>query len=73
MLLGATAKPMRDTVNLVETVSYVLIVLLGARLLWVKGYGFFGALMRVEDRNASGARHAVRTPRTMRTAVTPMT
>ena len=44
LLLGATAKLMSDTVNLIETGSYVLIVLLGARLLWVKGYGFFGAL-----------------------------
>ncbi len=44
ILLGATAKLMSDTVNLIETVSYVLIVLLGARLLWVKGYGFFDAL-----------------------------
>jgi nickel/cobalt transporter (NicO) family protein len=44
VLLGVTAKLMSDTVNLIETVSYVLIVLLGARLLWVKGLGFFGAL-----------------------------
>ena len=44
ILLGATAKLMSDTVNLIETGSYVLIVLLGARLLWVKGYGFFDAL-----------------------------
>jgi nickel/cobalt exporter len=44
LLLGATAKLMSDTVNVIETASYVLIVLLGARLLWVKGHGFFGAL-----------------------------
>ena len=44
ILLGATAKLMADTVDLIETVSYVLIVLLGARLLWVKGHGFFAAL-----------------------------
>jgi nickel/cobalt exporter len=44
VLLGATAKLMGDTVKIIEIVSYGLIVLLGARLLWVKGYGFFGAL-----------------------------
>jgi len=44
VLLGATAKLMGDTVRVIEIVSYGLIVLLGARLLWVKGRGFFGAL-----------------------------
>ncbi len=57
ILLGATAKMMSDTVNLIETVSYVLIVLLGARLLWVKGYGFFGAL---RDLKAERAGHEPR-------------
>ncbi len=55
VLLGATAKLMSDSVNLIETVSYVLIVLLGARLLWVKGHGFFGAL---RDMKAERAGHA---------------
>ena len=54
VLLGATAKLMSDTVNLIETVSYVLIVLIGARLLWVKGHGFFGAL---HDLKAERAGH----------------
>jgi nickel/cobalt exporter len=54
ILLGATAKLMSDTVNLIETTSYVLIVLLGARLLWVKGYGFFDA---VRDLKAEHAGH----------------
>ena len=51
---------MSDTVNVIETASYVLIVLLGARLLWVKGHGFFGALhdLKAERRRA------------MRTAIT---
>jgi nickel/cobalt exporter len=40
ILLGATAKLMGDTVRLIEIVSYGLIVLVGARLLWVKGLGF---------------------------------
>ncbi len=52
VLLGATAKLMSDTVNLIETASYVLIVLLGARLLWVKGYGFFGALHNLKAERA---------------------
>ena len=36
-LLGATAKAMGDTVRVIEVVSYALIVLIGLRLLWVKG------------------------------------
>jgi nickel/cobalt transporter (NicO) family protein len=44
ILLGATAKFMGDTVRVIEIVSYVLIVLLGARLLWVKGRSFLIAL-----------------------------
>jgi nickel/cobalt transporter (NicO) family protein len=44
VLIGATAKVMGDTVRIIEIVSYGLIVLLGARLLWVKGRGFLYAL-----------------------------
>lgn len=40
LLLGATAKMMGDTVRVIEIVSYALIVLVGARLFWVKGRGF---------------------------------
>ena len=43
VLLGATAKFMGDTVRVIELVSYGLIVLVGARLLWVKGLGFVRA------------------------------
>ena len=68
ILLGATAKLMSDTVNLIETASYVLIVLLGARLLWVKGYGFFDAL---RDLKAERAGHAAGDPHGMETAITP--
>ena len=57
VLLGATAKLMSDTVNLIETASYVLIVLLGARLLWVKGRGFFAALRDLKGERA-GYAHA---------------
>jgi nickel/cobalt exporter len=37
VLLNATAKTMGSTVRVVEIVGYVLIVLIGLRLLWVKG------------------------------------
>ena len=46
VLLGATAKLMGDTVRVIEIVSYGLIVLLGARLLWVKGRGFIVRCVR---------------------------
>jgi nickel/cobalt exporter len=52
LLLGATAKLMADTVNLIETASYVLIVLIGARLMWVKGHGFLGALRALKAEHA---------------------
>jgi nickel/cobalt exporter len=52
-LLGATAKLMGDTVRIIEIVSYVLIILLGAQLLWIKGRGFFAVLRRV--RTPAGA------------------
>jgi nickel/cobalt exporter len=39
-LLNATAATMRSAVNVIEIVSYSLIVLIGVRLLWVKGRAF---------------------------------
>ena len=39
-LLGATAKAMGNTVRVIEIVSYALIMLIGLRLLWVKGRAF---------------------------------
>ena len=36
LLIGATAKMMGDTVRGIETVSYGLIIVVGARLMWVK-------------------------------------
>lgn len=44
VLLGATAKAMGDTVRVIEIVSYALIVLIGLRLLWVKGRAFLKLL-----------------------------
>ncbi|HET7803757.1 MAG TPA: nickel/cobalt transporter [Pseudolabrys sp.] len=43
-LLGATAKAMGNTVRVIEIVSYALILLIGLRLLWVKGRAFLQAL-----------------------------
>jgi ABC-type nickel/cobalt efflux system permease component RcnA len=56
-LLGATAKMMGDTVRVIEIASYSLIVLLGARLLWVKGRGFFRALRAVHQERPGHADH----------------
>ena len=43
-MLGATAKAMGDTVRVIEIVSYALILLIGLRLLWVKGRAFLRLL-----------------------------
>ena len=43
-LLGATAKAMGNTVRVIEIVSYALIVMIGLRLLWVKGLAFLHLL-----------------------------
>ena len=69
VLIGATAKMMGDTVRVIEMVSYALIVLLGARLFWVKGRGFLHALHRVQ----SGPEPAAAETETMRTTCTPPT
>lgn len=53
VLLNATAKAMNTTVRVVEMVGYALIVLIGLRLLWVKGR----ALLRLL-RPAKPAHHA---------------
>jgi ABC-type nickel/cobalt efflux system permease component RcnA len=45
ILLGATAKMMGDAVRVIEAVSYALIALIGARLLWVKGRALLRLLL----------------------------
>jgi ABC-type nickel/cobalt efflux system permease component RcnA len=57
--LGATAKMMGDTVRVVELVGYGLIVLIGARLLWVKGGGFIRALRQANEARAIPAAAAL--------------
>ena len=44
VLLHASASTMNSAVNWIETVSYALIIVVGARLLWVKGRAFIAAL-----------------------------
>ena len=46
VLLNATAHAMGNTVRIIEMVSYALIVLIGLRLLWVKGRAFLHLLRR---------------------------
>jgi nickel/cobalt exporter len=57
-LLGATAKAMGNTVRVIEIVSYALIMLIGLRLLWVKGRAFL-RLLRGEQqaKEAHGHEH----------------
>jgi nickel/cobalt exporter len=44
ILLGATAKAMGNTVRVIEIVSYALIIMIGLRLLWVKGRALIALL-----------------------------
>jgi nickel/cobalt exporter len=53
-LLNATARQMCDAGRVIELVSYGLIALVGARLIWVKGKGFLR-----EARNLNRSLHAV--------------
>ena len=56
-LLGATAKAMGNTVRVIEIVSYGLIVVIGLRLLWVKGRAFL-KLLRAETHQHHEHDHA---------------
>ncbi len=57
LLLNATAKMMDDTVNVIETVSYIFIILIGARLLWVKGRAFTKLLWTETQEHPRDHRH----------------
>ena len=52
VLLGATAHAMGEAVRWIEIVSYALIALIGARLLWVKGSALWRALRASRDGRA---------------------
>jgi nickel/cobalt transporter (NicO) family protein len=56
-LLGATARAMGNTVRVIEIVSYALILLIGLRLLWVKGRAFLRALGHKENVHAHDHAH----------------
>jgi nickel/cobalt transporter (NicO) family protein len=58
-LLGATAKMMGDAVRAIELISYGLIVLVGARLFWVKGFGLVRAVSALRERGERTAVHAM--------------
>jgi nickel/cobalt transporter (NicO) family protein len=51
VLLGATAKAMGDTVRIIEVASYALIIVIGLRLLWVKGRSFLHLLRPSEHKH----------------------
>jgi len=55
VLLNATASTMKRAVDVIEIVSYALIILIGLRLLWVKGRGFITALGTLHRPAAVGA------------------
>jgi nickel/cobalt exporter len=57
VLLNATAHVMGQTVRVIEMVSYALIVLIGLRLLWVKGRAFL-RLLRPQHEHHDHAHHA---------------
>lgn len=54
-LLNATAATMKRAVDLIEIASYSLIILIGLRLLWVKGRAFIGTLRTLHRPAAVGA------------------
>ena len=54
-LLNATAATMGRAVNVIEIVSYSLIILIGVRLLWVKGRAFLALLHTLHRPAAVGA------------------
>jgi nickel/cobalt exporter len=55
VLLNATAGTMRRAVDLIEIVSYALIILIGLRLLWVKGRAFITTARTLNRPAAVGA------------------
>ena len=54
-LLNATAATMKRAVDLIEILSYSLIILIGVRLLWVKGRVFLATLRTLHRPAAVGA------------------
>ena len=57
VLLGATAHVMGNAVRAIEMVSYALIILIGLRLLWVKGRAFLRLLRTERHEHREHAHH----------------
>jgi len=57
VLLGVTAARMNDAVRVIEIASYALIVLIGLRLIWVKGRGFLAAWRAQRETHALHDHH----------------
>jgi nickel/cobalt transporter (NicO) family protein len=55
VLIGGTAQLMGNTVRTIETASYVLIIVIGARMLWVKGKSFHTTLQKLRNGSDSAA------------------
>lgn len=55
IVLEVTAKAMGDTVRVIEIFSYGLVVLIGARLLWVKGRSFLRSCREIRRARSLGA------------------
>jgi nickel/cobalt exporter len=55
VILGATAKAIGVTVHIVEIISYVLVILIGVRLLFVKGQSFLVAARQLRTRRSLSA------------------
>ncbi|HTV26349.1 MAG TPA: nickel/cobalt transporter [Xanthobacteraceae bacterium] len=58
VLIGGTAQLMGNTVRTIETTSYVLIIVIGARMLWVKGKSFRASLRKMTEESEPASAEA---------------
>ena len=56
-LLGATAHALGNTVRIIEVASYILIIAIGLRLLWVKGLAFLRLSASQAQHHGHGETH----------------
>ena len=62
VVIGGTAQLMGNTVRYVETLSYALIIVVGLRLLWVKGKSFRATLHKLRAAPATAPAPAIAAP-----------
>ena len=62
VLIGGTAKLMGNTVRTIETASYLLIIVIGARMLWVKGKSFRATLHKMREAAEPASAGAAESP-----------